>query len=395
MRRALLRSAVIALALPVALTAAPPRQIRAPSSLDRVIEDYRRGDGERALAEFKTWNAKRMAVEYEAWDTRRVEGGRFLPVDSDLRDLAALAMLNTLAAFDLDEFGISRATVAGGQPHYVAALRLVVTLARTRQSVSGSTLSTDEQKRNSEVRAFCRNWYVFATTMWLAARQCLQAEKLASDAIGNLGPDAELFLAAGSVAETKMGPFERGASVESSCGELWGPSELSSHGSWLTHNRYRGNAEDFLDRAVSLDPGLTEAHLRLGRVLYWGDRPGDAERELERAVATTARAERRFVGYLAALFLGQLREEAHRVGEAKRAYEQAITFNPSGRSAHLALGHLLLMSGASDEAWARIRETFTDTTQATSDVDPWLNYRNGQLWRASERVNALEAWVRR
>ena len=364
-------------------------------SLASVIEDYRHGDAERALAEFKRWDAKRMAVEYEAWDTRRVEGQRFLPAGADVLDVAALVMLHTLAAVDLNEFGISRGSVSGGQSHYLAALRLVTALARTKSQPQAAP-PPGQKGRNTELGVFCRRWYVFATTMWLSASQCSQAEKTAREGIATVGPEAELLLVAGSVAETQMGPFENGAAVEPSCGEQWGPSELSAHGTWLIHSRTRQNAQDFFERAVALDPALAEAHLRLGRVLYWADRPADAQRELERALAAMQNAERPFVGYLAALFLGQLHDEAARVGEARRAYEQAIQFDPRGRAAHLALGHLLLMAGATDEGWAQVRETFRDTVDAgDGEVDPWLNYRNAQLWQASERVQALEAWVRR
>lgn len=361
----------------IVLAAPPSRQSRAPATLTTLIEDYRHGDAAVALAEFMKWDAKRMAVEYEAWDSRRIAAKRFLPADADTAEIAALVMLNTEAAVELDEFGVTHSPASGTPSHYQAALRLMKILAAR---------STD-----AEVRAFCRDWFVLATSLWLSARQCFQAANTADDALQMLGPDAQLFLAAGSVAEAQMGPFENRTEV--GCGEPWGSSR---HGVFMIHDRYRDDAQTWLQRAVALDAVLAEAHLRLGRVFYWADRSSQAQHELERSIAVMTSVERPFVGYLAAIFLGQLHEEAHRVEEARRAYEQAIQFNARGHIAHLALGHLLLMSGATEEGWTRVRAAFGDTVDGTShEADPWLNYRSAQLWQASQRAHALEAWVRR
>ena len=368
---------------PIIVVASPPsRQSRVPAALTTLIEDYRHGDAAVALAEFMRWDAKRMAVEYEAWDSRRIAAKRFLPADADTAEIAALVMLNTEAAVGLDEFGVTHPPASGTPSHYQAALRLMKLLAAR---------STD-----AEVRAFCRDWFVLATSLWLSARQCFQAASTADDALQTLGPDAQLFLAAGSVAEAQMGPFESRTEVEPACGEPWGSSLFTWHGLFMIHNRYREKALTWLQRAVALDPALAEAHLRLGRVFYWADRSSQAQRELERSIAVMSSVERPFVGYLAAIFLGQLHEEARRGEEAKRAYEQAIQFNARGHIAHLALGHLLLMSGATEEGWTRVRAAFGDRADATSpEADPWLNYRSAQLWQAPQRAHALEAWVRR
>jgi tetratricopeptide (TPR) repeat protein len=373
---------IIACTLCVVIVAASTRQSRAPASLTTLIEEYRHGDAALALAEFMKWDAKRMAVEYEAWDTQRVAAQRFLPAETDTPDIAALIMLNTAAAVEIGEFTAASRSAAFGAFHYQAALR----------SVKGLV----PRASHAEVRAFCRDWFVLTTSLWLSARHCSQAATTAHDALQWLGPEAQLFLAAASVAEAQMGPFENGAELDPACGQQWGASTLTWHGGFLIHAPDRENAERWLQRAVALDPSLAEAHLRLGRVLFWADRPTYARRELERAIAAVASAERPFVGYLAALFLGQLHEEAHRVEEAMRAYEQAIRFNPRGRAAYLALGHLLLMSGPAEEGWARVRAAFGETGDVNSDeLDPWLLYRHGQAWQASDRLHALEGWVRR
>ncbi len=347
-----------------------------------------------ALAEFTTWDAKRVTLEYEAWDSQRVAAQRFLPAGTDTRDIATLVMLHTLAAMQLAEFNAS-AVPKRGTPHYQSALRLIKALVTPQHSLS-VTPAHGQWATDPELRRFCRDWYALAAALWLSARQCFQAARTAQEGLTLLGAHAELLLAAGSVAETQMGPFGDGTQLEPSCAEAWGQSEFSRRGLLLVHTRTRESAQDFLARAVQLDPSLAEAHLRLGRVLFWSGRLADAQRELERALTSMKEAEYPFVGYLAALFLGQLHEETHRVDEARRAYEQAIGFNRRSSAAHLALGHLLITSGAEDEGWAHVRAAFEDPRRdGSSENDPWVNYRNGQSWLTLQRVETLVAWVQR
>jgi tetratricopeptide (TPR) repeat protein len=367
--------------LAVAIVASASPQAGVPASLDGLIEDFRRGDAAHAVAEFTRWDAKRVALEYEAWDSRRIAAQRFLPAGTDTPDIAALAMLHTLAAVKHGVFGIEHPAAGSEQFHYLAARRLVKSLA--------------PRLSNGEVRAFCRDWFALVTTLWMSARQCARAADTARDGLGLVGADARLFLAAGSVAETQMGPFENGAQVEPGCGEPWAPSLLSRRGSLLIHTRYRRDAQGWLQQAVTLEPGLAEAHLRLGRVLYWSDRPGDARPEFERAIANMTELERPFVGYLAALFLGQLHEDARRVAEARSAYEQAIRLNSEGYVAPVALGHLSIMSGDPGEGWTRVRGALMDGTGSSDRTDPWASYRAAQLWQVSQVTQRLEAWVRR
>jgi hypothetical protein len=118
-------------------------------------------------------------------------------------------------------------------------------------------------------------------------------------------------------------------------------------------------------------------------------------RELERAIADASEADRGFIGYLAALFLGQVHDEAHRGQDARRAYERAIEMNPRGYVARVALGHLLIMSGQVEDGWASVRAAFGDQGNRTSaDLDPWATYRDAQTWRAARLGREMDAWVR-
>ena len=369
-------------------------QSRNFSDLAGLITAFRRGDAVNALAEFTTWDATRVAREYEAWDSQRIAGQRFLPAGTDTPDTATLVLLHTLAAMQSGEFRAS-SLARGGTSHYQSALRLMKTLVPA-QHLSRTDPARGKWATDPELHRFCRDWYTIATALWLSARQCFQAARTAQEGLTRLGTEADLLLAAGSVAESQMGPFEDGTQLEPSCAEAWGPSQFTRRGLLLIHTRSRETAQDFLERAVLFDSSLAEAHLRLGRVYFWADRQADAQRELERAVTSMNEAEHAFVGYLAALFLGQLHEEAHRIDEARTAYEQAITFNRGGSAAHIALGHLLLRSGADEEGWARVRAALDSPHQnGLAEIDPWVDYRNGQSWLTLRRVEALAAWVQR
>jgi len=363
-------------------------QSTSSATLDRLIEEYRHGDAAAAMEEFARWDAKRVEAALASWDTLRA-ASTFELTQMHIRPIAALVMLHTSAALQRDMFGISGRVVPSGTPnHYQAAHRLVKMLADRAREESATGLPAADR---IGVRTFCRNWFVLATAMWMSAWQCEKAADAAGSGLASLGDDAQLLLAAGSVAEVRA-VHERMA-LTGTCGSPW--SMTSNHGSFVTSKRTLDDARAFLQRALALDGSLAEARLHLGRVFYWGDSSDDAVRELERAIADAPDADRAFIGYLAALFLGRVHEEAHRGPEARRAYQRAIELNPRGYVAHLALGHLLIMSGQVDDGWASVRAAFGDQGNKTSgELDPWATYRDAQTWRAARLAREMDAWVR-
>jgi tetratricopeptide (TPR) repeat protein len=96
-------------------------------------------------------------------------------------------------------------------------------------------------------------------------------------------------------------------------------------------------ARQALGQAVTLDPELHEARLRLGRTLWLlGDRPG-ALSNLER-VARESQAP--LLAYLSQLFLARVYAGGGRFADAERAYRAALAAQPGSQAAVLGLAEL-------------------------------------------------------
>ena len=328
------------------------------SAIQSLVSSYRRGDPATAMAEFLEWDVKRVAREAT------------LPADAAPADLAALALMHTMAAVARGTFGGGNQLPVPDRTYFPAAFSLVGTLSRR------ADLATDPG-----LRAFCRDWYVVVVSMWCAGRNYAQASVVVRAGQRPFGDDPQFLLAAGSTAEALMGSFASGEGVVTSRG-IVGDDRL--------------DAEKWLRRAVSLDPGLVEARLHLGRVLYEIDYIPQARKELEQALADATAARHAFAGYLAALFLGELLERRGELDAARAAYEKAISVNPECQAAYLALGHLLVAAGKPAEGWANARRVFGDAGKPRKPAkEPWFLYRSAQFWQAETLLRGMTAWVRK
>jgi len=357
------------------------------SPLDRVIAQYRHGDADAAVAEFLSWDAELLDSALASWEPMRAAAQPGW-TGTNARAVATLVMLQTAAAVQRNAFVKGGRAVAPGAPsYYQEAHRLVKVLAKHARDGSPTGLPAVDR---IGVRAFCRNWFMLATALWMSAWQCERAADTADSGLNSLGDDAQLFLAAGSVAETRAVRERR--AQPGACFAPWPMTSL--HGSFMTSGRTLEDAQVHLQRALALDSSLAEARLHLGRVLYWAGKPNEAVRELNRAIEDAPAAERAHIGYLGALFLGQLHEEVRREQEAIRAYERAIELNPRGYVAHLALGHLLVTTGRIVDGWENVQRTFGEAaTSVGADLDPWARYRDAQSWRAPQFMRELNTWV--
>jgi hypothetical protein len=221
--------------------------------------------------------------------------------------------------------------------------------------------------------------------------------------------DADLQLMRGAELEVDMGPYERRGPLVGFVPEGYELAvasmdragfEAAAHFIESSHGLFFGgttrNAELFLRRAIALSPGMAEAHLRLGRLLYRLDRTKEAQAELERAVIEARKSEGRFTRYVANLVLGQLHERAGRALDAEVAYREAVSVGLAGYSAPIALGTLLVATGRLEEGWRTIRSVFDDgVAVAPGAVDPWLGYRAFHYWQLADLTAVLRALVRR
>ena len=139
---------------------------------------------------------------------------------------------------------------------------------------------------------------------------------------------------------------------------------------------------------------LREARLCLGRVLTLSYRDADAQAQLGRAAAKAPDDAEPTTGYLAALFLGQLHEEAGRSDAAVSSYQLAISRNPTTVVGRLALGQLLIRSGRPDEGWDLVRQAVASSESRAIPLDPYYTCRGPGFARLPGAVEESGTSVR-
>jgi hypothetical protein len=142
---------------------------------------------------------------------------------------------------------------------------------------------------------------------------------------------------------------------------------LTESGGNLVQRYFVPAAREF-QAALSLEPGLAEAALHLGRIRMLEARETEAAVLLEQAAGSRARP----VAYLAHLFLGAFDERASRWDAAESRYRQALAIFSAGQSAPLALAHLLDRRGRTADA-AQVLAGILGRG-AADVVDPWWVY---------------------
>jgi len=153
------------------------------------------------------------------------------------------------------------------------------------------------------------------------------------------------------------------------------------------------NASETYEAALRLDPSLTEARLRLGRLLVVTGFLDAAVPHLERA---RREAPEGFLAYLAALFLGAAREQQRSWDVAADCYRAALAEYPESQTAYLALGHVLELAGHPDEGWADVRRMFgEDSAPRNPERDPWWVYFDGQFWQVQHRIDRMRDMMAR
>ena len=130
------------------------------------------------------------------------------------------------------------------------------------------------------------------------------------------------------------------------------------------------DAETFLRRATTADPGLLVGRLRLGRVQSLLGKNGPAVEELRQVARSTSDP---LLLYYAHLFLGSALESLGARDEARASYERASTFYPGAAAPHLALSQLA-MGGANLDASREALEPIFNRPGGSDDDDPWWSY---------------------
>ncbi len=198
-------------------------------------------------------------------------------------------------------------------------------------------------------------------------------------------PDsAQLHLAAGAVDEALTSP-----DVQREVGERRLQNDVRAMRRFEIAGRgkHLERAAGHYSRALSVDPGLGEARVRLGRVLLEQGRLDEARKELEQARALGGDP---FATYHALLFLGRLQQEAGRVALAREACEAAVAQFPDAATPRIALSQLLVELGDREGALATLGPAMPAAGgNSAARRDYWWDYPNGARRQAGQRFEAL------
>ncbi len=153
----------------------------------------------------------------------------------------------------------------------------------------------------------------------------------------------------------------------------------------------REKARQSFEEALAADPGLVEARLRLGRVLWRLDRPEPARAALEEVLAKPADAPQQ---YLAHLFLGRILEEKGELAAAEERYRVALALQPLSEIAAVAVSHVRFLRGDLEVARSQLKAGL-DAVRSRRDFDPWMQYLLPQTSGGEAIMNDLRQSISR
>ncbi len=145
----------------------------------------------------------------------------------------------------------------------------------------------------------------------------------------------------------------------------------------------RKRAEWLFRRALSVDPDLTEARVRLAQVLGDGGSHDEALRELRRV---DPQAQPAWLDYYASLLLGREEAAAGDPSAARQAFERARAAYPAAQAPVMGLSSLALLGGDVVEA-----EAIVDRLPDETGGDPWLTIDRMHVPTAEASIQQMRA----
>jgi tetratricopeptide (TPR) repeat protein len=348
------------------LASAQPSEVFSPYPI--VVRRYASGDREGAVVEMSGWADSRIRQEFPVLDR---DGRKTLPLGDALRPEAWREMPVT-AALMLHTDCALRARREGRPP------RIHETAARSIAHML---------KDDPAHRVFARRWYEALAEVAQAEYRLVDALEWAARGLEDFPDSGELLLVVGSIEEFLAAQAARSAPPPSP--EVVTDTNVRRDRSEL---RRRVAVREHLEKArrafraaLTADPHLPAAHLRLGRVAWNLGETAEARAELRAALAGSTGGA---TAFLARLFLGRVDEDAGHLDEAASSYEAALAIDARGQSARLALSEVRLRQG--DEAAAR-REVEETLRPAGGRLrpDPFWLYPQGPSLGVEERLDVL------
>jgi tetratricopeptide (TPR) repeat protein len=255
----------------------------------------------------------------------------------------------------------------------------------------------DEVKPDPSRDEMVRMWYR-ATSAYLQAAHSFVYATPHLDRARQLFPgDADLLLYSGSMHESMATPLVQAAVMPARGDEPPTPRiggmriepPLQSPGFSFSIRSPHGElllAESFLRQAVKSRPTLTEARVRLGRVLDLLGRHEEGAAELRRAASAT---DDRLLLYYADLFLGQAELALNHPDEARASFERAASRYPRAQSPRLALSQLARRYGDRAGALSAIQHVLDLPASEGEREDPWWYYNEVHLPDADHLLDEM------
>ena len=129
-------------------------------------------------------------------------------------------------------------------------------------------------------------------------------------------------------------------------------------------------AESDLRRALTLEPALVEAHIRLAHVVIAQGKAQEGAPLARRALDQPLPP---FLEYYAAVLLGRAEEALGRLAEARAAFERAVRRFPQAQSARVALSRLALVDRRPADGVATL-VALNGAAARRDGEDPWWWY---------------------
>lgn len=230
-----------------------------------------------------------------------------------------------------------------------------------------------------------RLWHV-AVSAWGQSHRLYERHE--DRAVELFPDDPQVLLLAGSLHETLASP-----AIQSMLRAARLPREVTTDvGSTSSE---LDEAERLLRRALEADPTLSEARVRLGRVLDLRGRHAEAAELLRQAASALSRSRSAVEDdpllYYAEIFLGAASEALGRRDPARDAYRRAAVLFPDAPSPRLALSRLALCERDRSSALAAVGALRPSGEAVT--LDPWLGYQTFVGRRADDWFAGLYASV--
>jgi tetratricopeptide (TPR) repeat protein len=144
-------------------------------------------------------------------------------------------------------------------------------------------------------------------------------------------------------------------------------------------------ARQAYERALSRDPSLAEARLRLAHLVIRQPRLIPLKNDDPKLIELSSAAPDVRIGFLASMFLGLAAEKRNDLAAAAIRYERARVVGPEWASARYALGSVLLQQGRAEPARDLLRGA-----AEPHPSDPWYGYACRIM--TSEVLSELREW---